>query len=466
MTQSVRVSPKLAVFATMAVSWMPALGQVSGDRPTAPQDSASEPIAVFRDHPRLLLPPARLRLLKRERERSSPRWVQLEALAKSNAPLPELGLVLALYYQIAGDAAAGRQAVAWVLSQGDDPRQVALVFDWCQNLLTPAQRQALSARLLKFLAQPADDGIPTMRTRVFAAVALWDHVAEIPNRELERAVRTWWEGKMAPELKTGRAEVPREDVYALYELLHVVRDNTNLDLRESCPQFFKNLPTEHLVTHYPASYPAAENDYRIGLMRKPDEPDLQAAALSRAAELAMVAYDSNAQESQILQGWLMYDRFMMRGTFGAPYEFLWANPYQPGLSYMQAPLVYHDGISGKLFVRSSWDDAALWFGYFDGIMQLFHDGSITLLEPRLQNAPLSLDEAVLLFAQNSQKFQVTVDEDQPAFILGLKPGQVYQVEIDDEEVFEAVADAGGIVELDLPAGVEVGLRFRQAPQQH
>jgi len=457
------MSTKLAVLAALAVCWMPARGQVPGESSTAPQESAPEPIAVFREHPRLLLPPVRLRMLKRERERESPRWLQLEALVKSNAPLPELGFVLALYYQVSGDATVGRQAIAWALGQGDDPRQAAVVFDWCQNLLTPAQRQALIARLQKFLAQPGDDSISTIRTRVLTAVALWDHVPEAPNRELERVVRTWWEGKMAPALKAGRGEIPREDTYALYELLHVVRDNTNLDLRESCAQFFKSLPTEHLVTHYPASYPAAENDYRIGLMRKPDEPDLQAAALSRAAELAMVAYDSNANESQILQGWLMYDRFMMRGTFGAPYEFLWANPYQPGLSYMQAPLVYHDGIAGKLFVRSSWDDAALWFGYFDGTMQLFHDGDITLLDPRLQNKPLSLDEAVLLFAQNSQRFQVAVDQDQPAFILGLKPGEVYQVEIDDEEMFEAAADAGGMVELDLPAGPEVGLRFREAP---
>ena len=35
----------------------------------------------------------------------------------------------------------------------------------------------------------------------------------------------------------------------------------------------------------------------------------------------------------MLQGWLMHDSFMLKSTFGAPYEFLWANPYQPGLSY-------------------------------------------------------------------------------------------------------------------------------------
>ena len=58
---------------------------------------------------------------------------------------------------------------------------------------------------------------------------------------------------------------------------------------------------------------------------------------------------------------------MLRGTFGAPYEFLWANPYQPGLSYYHVPLVYHNPDFGKLFIRSSWDNTAHWFGYFDGV---------------------------------------------------------------------------------------------------
>jgi len=73
------------------------------------------------------------------------------------------------------------------------------------------------------------------------------------------------------------------------------------------------------------------------MLHPASEPDLRRAALSRAAELSMVAYDSNAAGSQILQGWLMNDNFLLRGTFGAPYEFFWANPYQPGLSYYHAP---------------------------------------------------------------------------------------------------------------------------------
>ena len=370
----------------------------------------------------------------------------------------------ALYYQISGNAAAGRQAVAWALGPGNDLRQLALVFDWCQDLLSEAQRRDLAARLEKGMAAAAaNDSMAAVRSRVLAAVALFDHVPEAPQRELEGVVRNWWNGKMAPALQNGRSVVARDDAYPLFELLHAMRDNTNLDLRESCPRFFKDFPIEHLVSHYPAIYDTAENQYRIAPPLKPDQPDLRLAALSRAAELAMVAYDVNAAESQVLQGWLMHDHFMLRGTFGAPYEFLWANPYQPGLSYYLVPLVYHNPDSGKLYVRSGWEDDARWFGYFDGVAQMFAEGRLTVVNPQSVVAPISLGEAVVFLGPGARKFRVTLDEEEAAFIVGLEPRRAYQVEIDDEEMFEAVTDPGGILELDLPHGKEVGVRVREAP---
>jgi hypothetical protein len=434
--------------------------------PVAPQAS-DEPVTVSSEHPRLFLRPARLRLLKRERERASARWQQFDALLAGNAPMPEPGMAQALYYQISGNAAAGRQAVAWALGPGDDLRQLALVFDWCQDLLSEGQRRDLAARIEKGMAAAAaNDSMAGVRSRVLAAVALFDHVPEAPQRELEGVVRNWWNGKMAPALKNGRSVVARDDAYPLFELLHAMRDNTNLDLRESCPRFFKDFPIEHLVSHYPAVYDTPENQYRIAPPLKPDQPDLRLAALSRAAELAMVAYDVNAAESQVLQGWLMHDHFMLRGTFGAPYEFLWANPYQPGLSYYLVPLVYHNPDSGKLYVRSGWEDDARWFGYFDGVAQMFADGRLTAVNPRSVAAPISLGEAVVSMGPGGRKFRVTLDEEEAAFIVGLEPRRAYQVEIDDEEMFEAVTDPGGILEFDLPHGKEVGVRVREAPPRY
>ena len=327
--------------------------------------------------------------------------------------------------------------------------------------MTETQRRELTARLVKGIADTADAAIPAVRSRTLAAIALYDHAPQAPQRALDATVHQWWERQMVPGLRAGKSLVARDDAYALWEFLHAVRDNTNLDLRENVPHFFKDFPIEHLLSHYPATYDAAENQYRIGITKKTGEPDLQAAALSRAVELAMVALDVNAAESQVLQGWLMHDHFMLRGTFGAPYEFLWANPYQPGLSYYHVPLIYHNADFGKLFVRSSWDEDAEWFGYFDGVLQMFSQGHMTPLSAQLNSAPISLKEAMICFAQRARKFRVTLDEEEAVFILGLQPVHTYQVEIDDEEVFEIDTDRGGILELDVPRGKPVGLRIKE-----
>src|ERR1035441_1191141 len=52
----------------------------SGSVPYVRAQPAGEPIAVSTEHPRLFLRPARLRMLRRERERASMRWQQFAAL--------------------------------------------------------------------------------------------------------------------------------------------------------------------------------------------------------------------------------------------------------------------------------------------------------------------------------------------------------------------------------------------------
>src|ERR1700734_3576477 len=106
-----------------------------------------EEFRVYAEHPRLILTSQRLRLLKRERERESQRWRQFDLLVKGGAALPEPGFALALYYAVAGDEAAGKRAVEWALGKADDLRQLALVYDWCQPILTPQQSAALAAKI-------------------------------------------------------------------------------------------------------------------------------------------------------------------------------------------------------------------------------------------------------------------------------------------------------------------------------
>jgi hypothetical protein len=389
------------------------------------EETRAESLRADTPHPRIFLTARRLKLLRRERERQSLRWNQFHLLMAGKAPMPEPGFAQALYYQVSGSAEAGQQAVAWALGAGADLRQLALVFDWCQEILSEAQSKSLAAKLARGIQQSRrDSSISAVRSRLLAAVALSGHLPDIPEREIDQVVHKWWEGEIVPAILNGREVVARDDTYALMELLHVVRDNFNLDLREAAPRFFTDLPMVQLLSYYPATYPAGENDYRIPAAPHPGgEPDLRRAALSRAAEFSMVAYDSNAPGSQILQGWLLNDHFMLRGTFGAPYEFMWANPYQPGLSYFQAPLVVHDETFGRLFVRSNWDESAAWLGYFSGELQTFQDGAVSVLDPHVAAEPLDLGRAVILFGAHTQKFKVAVEGKQPVFVVGLKPRQ-------------------------------------------
>lgn len=422
---------------------------------------SNEPLVVSAEHPRLFLRPARLRLLRREKERNSLRWEQFQNLMAGNAAMPEPGFALALYYQIAGDKAAGRKAIAWALGPEADLRQMAIVFDWSYDLMSDAERQTFAARLAKKLSgEPADESVYAMRARTLAAVALFDEVPDAPQRELQRVVRQWWEGSVVPAIKNGGNPIRRDDAYALYELMHAISDNAKLDLRESAAAFFKDFPIEHLLSYYPAPYPEPENDYFIGSEKSPGEPDLKLASLSRAAELAMVAYDSNAPQTQVLQGWLMHDKYLMRGAFGAPYEFLWANPYQPGLSYYHVPLVFYAPERGRLFIRSSWDDDAQWFGMFDDAIQVFTDGGIKIVNPAHAPAQLDLKEAIVCFAKGQWKQSFSLTEAEAVFVVGLEPKRVYKIEIDDEEMYEAAADEAGVLELDdIPWGRAAGVRL-------
>lgn len=440
---------------------------------SGPPQSGADPVVVFTDHPRLFLRPARLRLLQRERERTTAPWQQLDSYVSGEASMPESAFAQALYYQVSGNVPAGRKAVAWALGapagQPQDLRQLALVFDWCQKLLNDTEQHKLAERIQQGIAETAaDESISAVRSRVLGAVALFDHVPDIPNRELARIVRDWWERKMAPALAGGRAALTRDDAYPLWEILHAIRDNTNLDLREASPRFFKQFPIEHLMSHYPATYRGDDNDFRIGASPvpaagAPASPDLRAATLSRAAELAMVAFDTNAEESQYLQGWLMHDHFQLRSALGAPYEFLWANPYQPGLSFSLLPLVYHNAESGTVFIRSDWEEGADWFGFFNGSAQLFREGRVSKLSLS-GTPPLALHSAVVIFGDS--RFRVKPAEEQDAVIVvGLVPNRVYQIEVDDEEVFEEPADRGGVLVLDVPRDKEIGVRLRQAPSR-
>ncbi len=465
-----RGPPSIAILLAGAIFLAVANAQNPGASRPAPKPADDEDYHVYTDAPRLFLTKARLRLLQRERERQSARWQQFEVLITGGAPMPERGFAYGLYYRVSTQAVWGRQGIDWALSEAaradrpEDLRQLAIVYDWCA--LTPAESDRLGAKIEKALAAaPARSATPETDTaresvRALAAIAIADRLADHGESILKPIVNEWWRRDLVPRLESGAASIPHNQSYAFMEMLHALRDNLRIDLRDDAPGYFKSFGTEHLVSHYPAAYNAPENEFRVPAYVRDGDPDLGEMVRSRSAELAMVAYDSNAADTQLLQGWLMQNRFVMHGALGAPYEFLWANPYQPGLSYFQVPLVFHDGVSGRLFARTSWDEDATWIGYFDGHLQLYRDGSVQSLKAGASAAPVHVGEAEILTATDREKDQFRVDGE-AVFVLGLAPHARYDVEIDDQELSEEQTDNGGTMVLSIPEGIETGVRLKK-----
>ena len=418
---------------------------------------------VYTEHPRLVLTAQRLRLLKRERERESQRWRQFELLVKGSANLPEPGFALALYYAVSEDAAVGKRAVDWALGKTEDLRQLALVYDWCQPVLSSQQSAALVSKIRQLSQRAAGDGLSARRDRVLATIATADGPQHPEETALSEMIQHWWRAGFARSLAEGGTVLQLSDVYPLLEMLHAVRDNLKIDLRDDALDYFAHLPTYLIAGNYPAPYRAPENEFRIPVYLGSGQPDLNQAALARAAGLSMVAYDNNGLENQFLQGWLIQDRFLMMTPFGAPYEFLWANPYQPGLSYYQLPLLFHDPRSGALFVRSAWDEDADWFGLYAGKAELFHDGHATEVNQGVSGSPapkpLQLGDASVILGR--VPFQFPLEGGGTILAIGLKPRQNYLVETDDEEMREISTDRAGTFVLQYPAGRVAGVRIHE-----
>ncbi len=417
---------------------------------------------VYTEHPRLFLTAQRLRLLKRERERDSMRWRQFDLLVRAAAQMREPGFALALHFAVTGDGPIGKRAVEWALGPGTDLRQLALVYDWCQPLLSATQSKALAAKLRRGAEQKTGTGVEAARDRALAWIAIADE-SHAEENVLREVVQGWWRGQLAPRLTDGRTVVPTPELFGLLEILHVARDNLKIDLREDAPDYFRELPKFQVLANYPAPLAAPENEYRIPVYQGTGQPDLDRAALARAAGLSTVAYDNNALENQYLQGWLIQDRFMLQGVFGAPYEFLWANPYQPGLSYFQLPVFFHDQHSGALFLRSNWEDDAVWFGIYAGEAQLFREGRVTVLNqkgPRsLKAEGIAVGDASVLVGRSPMQFPM---EGGRVLVVSLKPRSKYLVETDDEEMSELETDGAGTLVLEYPVDWAAGVHMQEA----
>jgi hypothetical protein len=436
-------------------------------QPATGPNSGPEDFKVYSDHPRLLVPARRLRLLRREKERDSIRWQQFRVVMSSTGDQPEPGFAYGLYYLASQDTSVGQSAVLWALSaKGTDLRQLALVYDWCFDLLNDSDKKKLADKMIRAIEQEEKkDSVTAARNRVLAAVALAGHVPDVPEKTLRAFWNDWWMAKVVPAIRKSRLSFSLADSYPLLEAMHVIRDNFNFDMRDNALAFFRDFPIHRVLSYYPAVFPAAENFYRIPQYPGTGEPDLAQAIVSRAADLAVVAFDANAQEHQFVQGWLIQDRFVMRGPAGIPYEFLWANPYQPGLSYHHLPQFYHDPNAGLLYLRSNWEEDAIWLSYSGGEIELFMDGRRSGLKPVALKEALPIGEHLVMLGDKEMQFTLNLPTPTRYFLLGLKPRTWYELEVDDEELRDEQTDAGGVLVLNFPASAGIGVRLRESAHQ-
>lgn len=292
--------------------------------------------------PRLLLTAQQLKRLGRDRARKTERWTNLEYRINSVPESPERGFELALYYAITNDDKAGIAAVQWAQDHPGEARQVALVADWCRDKFTePQRRQLLTAALneSRKRAGPAAQPQAPLEPRYYRDLLFLRTLLE-PT--FPGGYETWWNSVI--DILARREGTWLSDpvqVYALCEIIEVVRENTRIDLRSDHLTVFQNLPSEYLLSLHP---------------RQLETPSWQ----MRAAALALIGIDPNLASAQYVQGWAMEDPRVIREGPGVAYEFLWANPYLPGLSFYNLDPWAYDPHAGLLYARSSWEPDSCW----------------------------------------------------------------------------------------------------------
>lgn len=415
---------------------------------------------VYTAHPRLWLESRRLSRLQKDTDRGADRWEHLQRLLAERFEFAEMPLVHALIYQVRRDETQGRAAIDWAMATAGSPsgfakpadlRLGALVFDWCFELLSDEERKTIAAALGKGVEPISGQSgldVGAVRSAVMAAVATaddWDG----SEKALEQLMGRRWESELLPALKRGELTERGFSLLAVVEICHTVRQNLDRDLFLEAPQVFKPLPMVLMLRELPLPF-----ETKNGLFHQPALPTTVAidreleAVLIRIAEMALVAYENTWGEYQFLQGWLRHDPYTLRLPLGAPYEFLWLNPYLPGLSYFSAPSVIHDEVGGRIFARQGWQDDDLWVGYLGGQLQIFADGEVSVIPRSAKQAPLIFPEAALVYGEMPMDFRVDVPDGQAIYVLGLGEGQEFEVRINRSKPMVYTASRGGILVLD------------------
>jgi hypothetical protein len=289
---------------------------------------------------KLLLTAQQLKRLGRERTRKTERWANFENRVNGSPDSPERGFELALYYAITHDDKAGSAAAQWALDHPGEARQVALVADWCADKFAePQRRQLLTAAVRAQIGPGAVHSVVGLDPLHYRDLLFLQAVL---GPSFPTSYETWWNSVVDPlARRDGNWLSDPEQIYALCEILEVVRENTRIDLRAEHLAAFQNLPSEYLLSLHP---------------RQLEKPTWQ----MRVAALALIGIDPNLASAQYVQGWAMEDPRVIREGPGVAYEFLWADPYLPGLSFYNLDPWAYDPDAGLLYARTSWEPDSCW----------------------------------------------------------------------------------------------------------
>ena len=415
---------------------------------------------IYEHHPRLLLQPRQLDRLRKDVERQSTRWRQLNKLIENDAAFPEEPLVRAVQYQANADEEAGNRAKVWLLQHaaagfqsGENLRLGAIVFDWCYPLLNDTEKLAAAEALgagAQSILSSANQGVDGARSAVLAAVAT---AGDWPGSEpaLETFFEQHWKTEILPALLRGELLDQGFEQIAVMEICHVVRHNLERDLWREAPDVFRPLPNNLMLQYYPEPLQTEEGLFHRPAVPSSMELDIpRESSLRRIAEMLLVGYENGWDEYRYLQGWLRHDAYSLNTPLGAVYEFLWVNPYLPGLSFFSAPVFSQDELRGRLFVRAGWQDDDMWVGYIDGEFQVYADGERHVIPRQAKQAPLIFPETAVVFGSLPLSFKVKVPDGKRVFVLGLGDAQAYRVKINRKPFKAFEAGRGGILRLENP----------------
>lgn len=415
---------------------------------------------VYNDHPRIWLEQDRLIRLQRDAERDTTSWNRLREMVTDPTRLAEPAFAQALVFQASDDAAAARAAIDWALqavarqlSQPGDIRQAALVYDWCHAGLSDSEKQTLIVGLAASVETTAalnDPSLLDVRDGLLASVAIsgdWDGAEAATGQLLE----AHWKARLVPAMLRGEVADRSDELQAALEIAHVIRSNLDRDLWSESPQVFRDVAMSRILSYLPEEIETSEGRaMRPSIVPAGSDPATEAIG-GRIAEMMLVAYNTASRNTQFLQGWLRSDAHALKGGRGVPYEFLWVNPYLPGLSPRSGPQSAYDPTRGRFFARSGWDEDGLWLGFFDGVLLRFADGALEPVETNSRTEAVAFPGFAIALPEETARFEAQILPGDPGnrqrvYLLGLHDTTTYEIRIGKFD-WQRYEPKGGVIVL-------------------